>query len=178
MCKSNKNLTQNSINWDFLLCRFNLPYLLYIDDYADEKMRRERERERERSLAAQRFSRPPQPEGNARRSMRVGVSPQPSSISPTGGTWKPLWEGLAPCGRRSLYSLSRKRRFLTDATGGQRPQVDEDWGQASIFINLANRRYLKTVVGGIGSLRSPIPVLLKLQTKDFTFIGETDNFYD
>ena len=31
--------------------------------------------------------------------------------------------------------------------------------------NLANRRYLKTVVGGIGSLRSPIPVLLKLQEK-------------
>ena len=46
-----------------------------------------------------------------------------------------------------------------------KPEVDEDWGQASIFINLANRRYLKTVVGGIGSLRSPIPVLLKLQEK-------------
>ena len=25
-----------------------------------------------------------------------------------------------------------------------KPEVDEDWGQASIFINLANRRYLKT----------------------------------
>ena len=24
-----------------------------------------------------------------------------------------------------------------------KPEVDEDWGQASIFINLANRRYLK-----------------------------------
>ena len=31
--------------------------------------------------------------------------------------------------------------------------------------NLANRRYLKTIVRGIGSLRSPIPVLLKLQEK-------------
>ena len=55
--------------------------------------------------------------------------------------------------------------FKTAATGGQRPQVDEDWGQASIFINLANRWYLKTVVGGIGSLRSPIPILLKSQEK-------------
>jgi len=26
-----------------------------------------------------------------------------------------------------------------------KPEVDEDWGQASIFINLAYRRYLKTV---------------------------------
>ena len=26
-----------------------------------------------------------------------------------------------------------------------KPEVDEDWGQASIFINLANRRYLKIV---------------------------------
>jgi len=26
-----------------------------------------------------------------------------------------------------------------------KPEVDEDWGQASIFINLAYRRYLKIV---------------------------------
>ena len=26
-----------------------------------------------------------------------------------------------------------------------KPEVDEDCGQASIFINLANRRYIKTV---------------------------------
>ena len=44
--------------------------------------------------------------------------------------------------------------------------------------NLANRRYLKPVVGGIGSLRSPIPILLKSQTKDFAVIGEADIFYD
>ncbi len=43
--------------------------------------------------------------------------------------------------------------------------VDEDWGQASIFINLANRRYLKTVERGIGSLRSPIPILLDAQSR-------------
>ena len=30
--------------------------------------------------------------------------------------------------------------------------VDEDWGQDSIFINLANRRYLKTVGTGRISL--------------------------
>ena len=43
--------------------------------------------------------------------------------------------------------------------------VDEDWGQASIFINLAYRRYLKTAGRGIGTLRSPIHILLDLQEK-------------
>jgi len=43
--------------------------------------------------------------------------------------------------------------------------VDEDWGQAPIFINLTHRRYLKTVERGIGSLRSPIPVPLDAQSR-------------
>ena len=42
-----------------------------------------------------------------------------------------------------------KKMNLTAATEGRSPKVDEDWGKASIFINLAYRRYLKMV--GIGS---------------------------
>ena len=45
--------------------------------------------------------------------------------------------------------------FKTAATEGRSPKVDEDWGKASIFINLAHRRYLKTV--GIGSRSVAFP---------------------
>ena len=41
--------------------------------------------------------------------------------------------------------------------------VDEDWGQASIFINLARRRYLKTVERGLAPYgrRSLYSLILK-----------------